>query len=131
MPQAQVDELMELWGSTLHQHDDLPPFANHAHMLKSIDSSILGNVPWQSFSVSYQGAKPDNVPEWMDTEYVVWSRDPREAVKNMLDNPDFDGEIDYAAYREYGDDDKRKYKDFMSGDWAWRQSVSFYCLLLF
>lgn len=124
MPQAQIDELMSLWAATLNQHNDSPPFTNHVNMLKIIDSSTLGNVPWQSFMVSYQGQKPDReVPEWMNTEFVVWYRDPREVIKQMLNNPDFDGEFDYAAYREYGSDDQRKYKDFMSGDWAWRQSV--------
>ena len=59
----------------------------------------------------------------MDTEFAVWNRDPREVIKHMLDNSDFNGEFDYAAYREYGEDEKRKYEDFMSGDWAWRQSV--------
>lgn len=132
MPQAQVDDLMKLWAATLLQHDDLPPFNNHVDLLQSIDSSTLGNVPWESFAVSYQGEKPNNnVPEWMNTEYVVWYCNPREIIKHMLDNPDFDGEFDYSAYREYGDDDKHKYKDFMSGDWAWRQSVCFSLSTLF
>ncbi|KAF9473084.1 hypothetical protein BDN70DRAFT_817740 [Pholiota conissans] len=123
MPQAQIDELMSFWAATLSKHNDSPPFSNHSDMLSTIDSSTLGNVPWQSFTVSYSGKKPDrDVPEWMNTEFVVWYRDPYEVIKQMLDNPDFDGEFDYAAYREYGDDNQRKYKDFMSGDWAWRQS---------
>lgn len=126
MPQAQIDKLMEIWASTLHKSDLSPPFANHADMLKHIDSSALGDVPWCSFTVSYQGKKPDrDVPEWMNTPYTVWYRDPHDTIKHMLDNPDFDQEFDYVAYREYGEDDKRKYKDFMSGDWAWRQSVQF------
>lgn len=94
-------------------------------MQETINKSNLGAVPWQSFKVSYQGPKPENnVPEWMNTEYEVWFRDPRKIIKQMLNNPDFNGEFDYAAYREYGPDGKHRYKDFMSGDWAWRQSVS-------
>jgi hypothetical protein len=42
----------------------------------------------------------------------------------MLANSDYVGEIDYTTYREFQEKDKkRRYKDFMSGDWAWNQSV--------
>lgn len=117
MPQSQIDKLMEIWALTLHQYDAAPPFSNHADMLKTIDSSTLGDAPWQSLTVLYQGVKPDGkVLEWMNTEFTIWYRNPHEVIKHMLDNPDFDGEFDYAAYREYKGDGKCKYKDFMSGD---------------
>ena len=41
-------------------------------------------------------------------------------LNTLLRNPDFDTESGYAAHRECGDTDKRKYKDFISGDWPWR-----------
>ncbi|KAJ8691166.1 hypothetical protein PTI98_010762 [Pleurotus ostreatus] len=118
MRQERIDDLMNIWNQT-----GSAPFANHKAMLATIDSSPLGGVPWQSISIFYQGAKPaTDIPQWMDDENTVWFRDPRELVKNIVDNPDFEGEFDYAAYREYDDSDERRYKDFMSGDWAWRQS---------
>lgn len=42
----------------------------------------------------------------------------------MLANPDFDGEMEFTPYRDYTADDKRYWKNFMSGDWAWNQAVS-------
>jgi hypothetical protein len=70
------------------------------------------------------GLRPDNAPtpEWMDTQYQLWYRDPRKVIHNLLANPDLADGIDYAPYRDFKDD-KRRYRDFMSGNWAWRQCV--------
>ena len=38
-------------------------------------------------------------------------------------NPDLADGIDYVPYRDF-EGGKRRYCDFMSGDWAWRQCVS-------
>ncbi|EPQ59998.1 hypothetical protein GLOTRDRAFT_101899 [Gloeophyllum trabeum ATCC 11539] len=125
MPQDQIDDLMKLWGATLRKYHDLPPFINHVDMLKKIDSSVLGDVAWKSFDVTYQGERPaHNTPEWMDSDYTVWYRDPYEVVTRLLDNPDFAGEFDYAVYQDFDQDQGRRYKDFMSGDWAWKQCVT-------
>jgi hypothetical protein len=43
----------------------------------------------------------------------------------MLDNPDFAEHIDYAPHRHYNADGVRCYENFMSGDWAWGQAVTF------
>jgi hypothetical protein len=43
---------------------------------------------------------------------------------NILANPDYKDEIDYVPFREYDTSDStRRWKDFMSGDWAWQQAV--------
>ena len=54
--------------------------------------------------------------------HEVWFRNPRQVIKNILATTDFDGHIDYAAYREFSDN-KRQYCNLMSGNWSWRQSV--------
>jgi hypothetical protein len=56
----------------------------------------------------------------------VWFRDPREIIQDMISNPDFKDEVDYSAKRVFGAAGKREWKDFMSGNWAWEQSVRFY-----
>lgn len=58
----------------------------------------------------------------MTTEYELWYRDPRKVIHNILANPDLVDGIDYVPYREF-QDGKRRYCDFMSGDWAWEQCV--------
>lgn len=66
----------------------------------------------------------------MDAEYDVWFRDPRNLLHNLIANPDFQDEFDYAPYHEYVDG-QHIFEDFMSGDWAWTQAVCMDILLLF
>lgn len=119
-----IDELMDLWASTLLNYGDCPPFADHNDLYNTIDSTPLGDAPWQSFSTTYNGEKPtEDVPPWMDAEYHVWHRDPLTVVRNLLNNPDFDGEFDYAPYQETGPNGEQHFQDYFSGDWVWEQSV--------
>ncbi|KZT20824.1 hypothetical protein NEOLEDRAFT_1074755, partial [Neolentinus lepideus HHB14362 ss-1] len=92
-------------------------------LYKMIDSSVMGDVKWQSFDVKYSGPRPQHdVPGWMSAGYEVWYRDPLKISHWMLANPDYNGEIDYCAKQEFTPDGQRRLKDFMSGDWAWSQS---------
>ncbi|KAG2368006.1 hypothetical protein BDR07DRAFT_1448544 [Suillus spraguei] len=119
----QIDMLLDLWAVTLIKHNDAPPFANHKDMYAAIDVTLLGDVPWKSFMMCYNGIKPqDNIPLWMTTKYDVWCRDPLELVGNMLTNSNFDGEIKFLPYHDYTTDNKWYWKNLMSGDWAWKQA---------
>jgi hypothetical protein len=126
MSAGQIDTLLDIWAATLIKHDDSPPFTGHRNLYETIDSTPLGDVSWQTFSMSYSGTRPaENVLPWMTAEYDVWFRDPHLLVHNMLSNPDFAAEIEYVPYRDYTDDNKRCYKNFLSGDWAWKQAVCY------
>jgi hypothetical protein len=125
MSAGDLDRLLDLWAATLAKHNDSPPFADHKDLYKVIDATPLGDVPWQCFSVQYTGERPEaDVPSWMDDEFEVWYRDPHTMARNMLANPTYKDEIDYTPFREYdASNDKRRWKDFMSADWAWQQAV--------
>ncbi|KAG1858201.1 hypothetical protein F4604DRAFT_1931231 [Suillus subluteus] len=106
-------------------HNNKPPFADCHDLYKTIDSTPVGDIKWQSFKVQvYWGKKPaHNIPLWMDQPYDVWYRDPHEVVRSMLVNPEYAMEMDYQPYCEYlTDSDERQWQDFMSGDWAWNQA---------
>ncbi|KAG1728409.1 hypothetical protein EDD22DRAFT_982701 [Suillus occidentalis] len=119
----QIDTLLDLWAASLIKHDDAPPFTDHRDLYNTIDATPLGNVPWETFSMSYTGAKPlHDIPPWMDVTYDVWFRDPCLLLHDMLGNPDFNGEMEYVPYRDYTAGDKRCFKNLFSGDWAWRQA---------
>ncbi|KAG1864575.1 hypothetical protein C8R48DRAFT_747864 [Suillus tomentosus] len=124
MPAGQIDRLLDLWASTLTKHNDNLPFADHCDLYHVIDSSPFGDVPWQHFTVSYDGERlADKDKPWMDSEYEVWFCDPREVACNMLANSTYTNEIDYCPYREYSTKgEKCQWKDFMSGDWVWDQA---------
>jgi len=125
LSQRDTDELLSLWSATLVPHDDTPPIANHRNLHAQIDAIKLGSVPWESWTGRYQGHRPKNsaAPNWMNEDYHLWYRDPRKVVHNILLNPDFNTTLDYTPYREF-QDRKRRYCDFMSGNWAWDQCVS-------
>ncbi|KAG1809839.1 uncharacterized protein HD556DRAFT_1428103 [Suillus plorans] len=123
MSAGQIDTLLDLWTATLIKHEDSPPFATHHDLYDTIDSTPLGDITWESFSMSYKGVKPaDNVPPWMKATYDVWFRDPRLLIHNMLTNPDFDGEIEYTPYWDYNDNDKCCFKKNFLGNWTWMQA---------
>lgn len=124
MPQDQINTLLDLWAASLLQYDGVPPFESHKDLLDTIDATSLGEVKWESFQMKYNGEIPANdPPTWMSDKFDVWFRDPREVFRNMLDNPDFANETDYAPYYELDSKGKRRWQDFMSGDWAWKQAV--------
>jgi hypothetical protein len=59
----------------------------------------------------------------MTADYTIWYRDPRLLFLNMLENPDFVENFDYAPLRQFNSMGSRCYQNFMSGDWAWKQAV--------
>jgi hypothetical protein len=134
MSAGDIDFVFNLWAASLAAHGDTPPFTNHTDMYDTIDSTPLGDVPWQSFSSQYNGILPDDlddIPSWMKSEYDVWFRDPQLLVHNIISNPDFKDEFDYAPLQEYSvSDGAHQFQDFMSGDWCWKQAVSVAHLLL-
>ena len=124
LSQSIINQLLDIWSATLILHDDLPPIINHQDLHARIDAIGLGSVPWKSYTAKYQWLRPESgqIPEWMMAEYQLWYRDPRQVIHNILSNPEFASGIDYAPRRDF-QNEKRRYCDFMSGDWAWDQCV--------
>jgi hypothetical protein len=124
MSGGDMDFIFNLWAASLAEHGDVPPFSSHNDMYDTIDSTPLGDLPWESFSLQYNGVLPDGAaPSWMSAEYDVWFRNPQLLVHHILSNPDFDGEIDYAPLQEHSTTGAHRFQNFMSGDWCWKQAV--------
>lgn len=123
MSAGKIDRLLNLLSSFYNQP---PPFASHKEMYALIDSIKQGDVPWNSFSVSYDGDHPKNgpVPLWMEQKYEVWFRDPLLVLENQIGNPDFKNEIDYSPKRVFKNG-VRRFRDLMSGNWCWNQCVCY------
>jgi hypothetical protein len=132
MPAAQIKTLLDLWSATLLKHDEGAPFEDAKELYDTIDSIPLGDVAWETFNMKYNGERPQrgDVPDWMNAKFDVWFRDPRTLVHNLISNPDFDGEFDYAPFHEYDKAGNHRFSDFMSGDWAWKQAVSLLIIIL-
>ncbi|KAG6818469.1 hypothetical protein H0H93_004738 [Arthromyces matolae] len=121
MAATNICDLMQAWGA---RHSDTgPPFDNKQHLYDTIDSTPIGGVPWQSFTCQFSGDIDDGqVAPWKKKKFDVWYRDPRLVIHNQLGNPDFKNDIDFSAKRVFDSDNRRRYQDFMSGNWCWRQS---------
>lgn len=137
MSQTKIDELLELIAGLLLLATDgdttkTPPYSNHKELYEIIDSIKAGDAPWMCFTIKYNGPRPaaGHVPAWMDEEYEVWTRDTRTLAHIQLGNPDFANNFHKAPFRDFtGPNGSRVYCDLMSGEWAWEQCVSDYCLL--
>jgi len=121
---SSIDKILKLWNESLKVYSGNAPFKNHQELYRTIDSTPLGNVRWANFKLFYQGTKPSEAaPAWMKAEYEVWFQSPRILVQNLISNPEFAKEFNYAPYQEYHGE-KHRFGDFMSGNWAWKQAVS-------
>ena len=82
MSASNIDTITSLWAASLAQHNDVPPFKNANSMYSIIDSNLLGDVPWQSFTLNYNGDLPNGKVQapWMDTDtrdiklFVPWMK---------------------------------------------------------
>jgi hypothetical protein len=98
----QIDNTMHLWSATHIGTERTSPFKNHKDMYNKIDRIPLGDMPWKSFSLQYDGEKPaDHVPSWMNETYQICYRDPRMVIHGMLAQPDFKDNMDYVPYRKF------------------------------
>ena len=120
---GKIDTLFKLMATL---YDTQPPFTSHQELYMLIDAIEQGDVPWNSFSVAYDGMQPlDRAPRppWMDERYEVWFRDTLQVLENQITNPDFKDVIDFSPKWVY-QNGKHQYDDLMSGNWAWDQVVS-------
>ena len=130
MSAGDIDELMDIWANSKAVDDEISPFSSHEHMYATIDEIKHGDVPWKSFTISYAGHLGPDSPSWQLQDYQVWYRDPDIVIKNMLDNPDFDGEFDYPPYVEVDKSGQRRWNELMSGNFPWRHAVRFIKVVL-
>lgn len=124
MSGGDIDSLLQIWENSLSVHDDHAPFPNHKVMYRYIDAIPHGEALWRSFTISYTGDRPPEgpCPSWMTDRQHIWYRDPLDVLQRMIANPDFAEEFDYTPYHEYIHGE-HQFRDFMSGDWAWKQAV--------
>ena len=123
MSAGDVDKLMDIWATLKDvDNDEISPFSSHEYMYTTIDDIKHGDAPWKSFTISYTGHLGPDPPTWQLQDYQVWYRDPDVVITNLLDNPDFDGEFNYAPYVEMDKSGQRQWNEPMSGNFAWRHA---------
>lgn len=108
-----IDTLSQLICATLITHgtgpDNIDLFARNDDLLAKIDTTVIGDVPWQGFTTYYDGPHPDEVLEWMTTGYNVWHHDPQQIMHNLLANRDFNGDFDCSPFQEFNTGKRQHY----------------------
>jgi Plavaka transposase len=128
MSGKKIGELMDIWAAyQQNRGEELdPPFSGAKDLYDTIDATEVGDVPWQAFSVQFDGEIPaENTPTWMTASYEVWFRDPLQVMEGQLGNKDFGSEIDVTPKQVFSKEGKRQFTDLMSGNWSWDQAVRF------
>lgn len=119
-----IEDLLELWARSMSESDIPAPLRSCQEMHALIDSSTLGDSPWQCLVTRPPVGVDARAPGWKQASYEVWYRDPDAVVSAMLDNPDFDGQFDLCPYIDLTADGTRHWSNVMSGNIAWRHCVS-------
>jgi hypothetical protein len=78
--------------------DTSSPFKDHKELYVTIDTSTLGDVPWECLVTRFPEDTDKSVLSWMQETYEVWYCNPDTVISTMLDNPDFKGQFDLCPY---------------------------------
>jgi hypothetical protein len=95
--------------------------------MQKIDSLPTG-PGWNRKMISILGDMLDGEGQMLEEELELWTRDPVECIKDLMQNPAFNGSMAYAPERVYRDSrgTLRVYDEMWTGDWWWEVQVS-YC----
>jgi hypothetical protein len=122
-----IDTILDLWTQSMSEFGASSPFKNHDELHATIDSSTVGDVPWECLVTRLSDDDDDmdaSAPSWTKVTYDVWYRNPDTVISTMLGNPDFEGQFDLRAYIDLDAKGTCKWNNVMSGNIAWRNSVS-------
>ncbi|KAN0133618.1 hypothetical protein V8E53_008565 [Lactarius tabidus] len=94
---SHIDPILQLWSATVNDSPTPLPFEKHKDLYKTIDQTLLGDIPWSSFTLKYNGVRPTegDIPQWMDATFQICYRDPRVVIHSMLGHPGFKDHMDY------------------------------------
>lgn len=120
-----IDQLLRIWSAKniVDNTGTDPVFDAHQDMLNTIDAILWGDAPWYSFKIHWNGPITPTSPAWKRAEYVVHAQNPLQVFENMLDDGEFAKKFHPSAYQEFTTIGGRRYSHFMSGQWAWKESV--------
>ncbi|TFK58421.1 hypothetical protein BDN72DRAFT_782112, partial [Pluteus cervinus] len=119
------DELMDILKGMFP--DGHVPWKNIDELFKTLDAIEVGGMPWNGSIAMHEGCLPPDPPLWMTQKYEFWFRQPLAVLEEQLANPEFADHIDHAPKRMFrkrrkGRGVRRRFRDLMSGDWAWEQA---------
>ena len=104
MSASDINFITGLWAASLATHNDYSPFQNAKDMYDTINATPLGNIPWQSFTMNYNGTPSETLgpggesPPWTTANYNIWFCDLCLLIHKMIANHEYKGQFDYTPY---------------------------------
>ena len=125
MSGGDITEIMKLWAakSIIDGGTGEAPFLDKKELYAAIDAISVGECPWTSFEVRYDGPIMESSPTWQRETYVIHTRDPQVVLRNLAGSAAFEGKWDYVPFEEFIAPHERRYCHLMSGHWAMKQAV--------
>lgn len=125
----QIHEGLDLWLAAIiksKSHGSIP-WTSADDLYRTIDSIQAGNAPWKMYKFLYAGPKPTGVvPQWMEEEYELNTRDLLVVAELQLATSEFNGHFNMTPCQEFGPDGKRVWSNLMLGHWAFKEAVRTY-----
>ncbi|KDQ54264.1 hypothetical protein JAAARDRAFT_196640 [Jaapia argillacea MUCL 33604] len=122
--EGSINKALEMWATSLLEHDNSPPWRNAQELYDSIDSIQTGDSPWKTYKISYQGPLPVGTPlKWMTETYELVTRDSLKLVENQILTTDWKRDINPIPYQQFDKGGQRIWSNLMSADWAYNQAT--------
>jgi hypothetical protein len=114
MSEGNIDALFRIFSN------GQVPFSSHNELYAAINSLAIRGVSWEFFSIKYKGPHSDDnnmaQPKWMSDAHEIYYHDPQLIIYEMLANPDFKDDMDFAPYRVFSKDGSYIYQHMMGRD---------------
>ncbi|KDQ50187.1 hypothetical protein JAAARDRAFT_115390, partial [Jaapia argillacea MUCL 33604] len=119
--EGSINKAIEWWAAALLKHEDFPPWTSVQELYKTIDSIQMGNAPWKTYKIHYEGPLPPGTPpKWMTKTYELVTWDALQLIQNQLLTTDFEKDVTPVPYRQFDKEGWQVWSNLMSGDWAYK-----------
>lgn len=119
-----IVKALDHWAAAQLETGRQIPWKNAKEMQSTIDAIQLGDCPWKTCRIRYQGPIPaENPPKWMTQTYELCMRNSKTLLHQQIRTPDFNGKIHYAPYMQFNSAGDQIWSNLMSSDYVWDQAV--------
>jgi hypothetical protein len=103
-----------------------PSYNNKRLFLEKIDNLPTQGPKWICDIITAAGDRIDEDGKVMVEKLELWRRDPVECVRELMENPSFQGHMAYAPERVYKDEEGkvRIYDEMWTANWWWDLQVN-------
>ncbi|KDQ60528.1 hypothetical protein JAAARDRAFT_191902 [Jaapia argillacea MUCL 33604] len=119
--EGSINKAIEWWAAALLKHEDFLPWTSVQELYETIDNIQMGNTPWKTYKIHYEGPLPPETPKWMTETYKLVTRDALQLIQNQLLTTDFKKDVTPVPYQQFDKEGQQVWSNLMSGDWAYKQ----------